>query len=77
MPESLFRRRTETTEVSETTEGSQDTEVSDSDDEKTIVGDDMDLQSANELSNFDDEFSDSDDEPWSGDSDSDLEEDDY
>ena len=41
-------------------------------DEETIIGDDMDLYFESVLSDFDDELS----GPWSGDSDSDLEDDD-
>ena len=60
MPDSLFRK------------GIESTEVTDSDDieEKITVGNDRNLQSSDE------EISDSDDEAWSGDSDSNLEEDD-
>lgn len=67
LPDSLFRKRTETTVVS------------DSDEEKTIIGDDNDLQSVDDLGDFDhdlDALYDTDDEPWSGDSDSELEDDD-
>jgi len=66
MPDSLFRKRIESTEVTD----------SDDSEERRTVGEDRDLQSSDELSDFDEEFSDSDDEAWSGDSDSDLEEDD-
>ena len=58
MPDSLLRKKTETSMVSE------------SDDKKTIIGDDNDLQSVDLGASYD-----TDDEPWSGDSESEVEED--